>query len=77
MVRAVEVIGEAAKNLPSDFKEKHSDIPWKNIIGTRDIMIHRYFEVNLDTLWNIIKIDLPDLKTKLISYKKTDLKEKK
>lgn len=65
IVRAIEVIGEAVKNLPEEFKEKHKDIPWKEIIGTRDIMIHKYFGVDLDIVWDIIENNLPDLKKKL------------
>lgn len=65
IVRAIEVIGEAVKNLPEEFKEKHKDIPWKEIIGTRDIMIHKYFGVDLEIVWDIIENNLPDLKKKL------------
>ena len=65
LVRAIEVIGEAAKNMPAEFKSRYPLIPWKNIIGTRDIMIHRYFGVDLDVLWSIIKQDLPKLKEQI------------
>jgi len=65
LVRAIEVIGEAAKNIPAEFKSKYPLIPWKNIIGTRDIMIHRYFGADLDVLWSIIKQDLPKLKEQM------------
>ena len=65
VVRSIEVIGEAAKNISESLKAKYSDIPWKKIIGTRDIMIHRYFGVDLDVVWNIIKKDMPILKTKI------------
>ena len=67
IVRAIEIIGEAVKNLSSEFKEKHKDIPWKEIIGTRDIMIHKYFGVDLEVVWDIISNNLPDLKKKLKS----------
>ena len=62
IVREIEVIGEAAKNLPKNFKDKHNKMAWKDITGTRDIIIHRYFGVDLDVVWNIIKEDLPKLK---------------
>ncbi len=65
VVRRIEIIGEAAKNLPKDFKEKYNEISWKEIIGTRDKIIHHYFGVNLDIVWSIVKRDLPDLKKKL------------
>ncbi len=65
IVRAIEVVGEAAKNLSTSFKEKHSEISWKEIIGTRDRIIHHYFGVDLDIIWEIVKKDLPDLKKKI------------
>ena len=69
IVREIEIIGEAAKNLSNEFKNMHKEIPWKEIIGTRDKMIHNYFGVNLDIVWDIIKIDLLDLKKKLEKIK--------
>src|SRR3989338_8117274 len=68
IVRAIEIIGEAVKNLSSEFKEKHKDIPWKEIIGTRDIMIHKYFGVDLEIVWDIIENNLPDLKKRMILF---------
>lgn len=65
IVRAIEIIGEAAKNLPNSLKKEHSEIIWKDIIGTRDVLIHKYFGLDLEILWNIIKVDLPDLKKKI------------
>lgn len=65
VVREIQVIGEAVKNISNSFKEKHLEIPWRDIIGTRDKMIHHYFGVDLDILWNIIKVDLPFLKKQL------------
>ena len=69
IVREIEVIGEAAKNISEAFKEKHKIIKWKNIIGTRDIMIHQYFGVNLDVVWSIIQEDLSKLKKQLKDIK--------
>ncbi len=70
IVRRIELVGEAAKNLPDDFKEKYFFIPWKEIIGTRDKIIHHYFGVNLDMIWEIITINIPDLKIKILKIKK-------
>ncbi|MBS3074630.1 DUF86 domain-containing protein [Candidatus Pacearchaeota archaeon] len=53
VVRSVEIIGEAAKNLEDSFKAEYSEIEWKKIIGSRDKIIHQYFEVNLDIVWDI------------------------
>jgi len=69
-IRRIEVIGEAVKNLSKDIKEKYNEIEWNKIIGTRDKMIHHYFGVNLDILWDIIKISIPDLKIKILKIKK-------
>lgn len=66
IVRRLEIIGEAAKNVPFDVREKFLDIPWKKIAGTRDVLIHEYFGVNLERIWNIVQKDLPDLKEKTL-----------
>ena len=50
------------KNIPSDFKGSHENIPWKEIMGMRDILIHQYFGVDLELTWEVLKIDLPKLK---------------
>src|SRR3989338_6061916 len=62
VVRQIEIIGEATKNLSTEFKNKHRETPWKDITGMRDRIIHRYFEVDLDIVWRAIKADLPKLK---------------
>ena len=65
VVRRIEIIGEAAKQIQVEFKEMHSEIPWRKITGTRDIFIHDYMEVNFDRVWNIIRKDLPILKDQI------------
>jgi len=65
VIRNLEVIGEAAKNIPKEIKEEHSEIKWREIAGLRDILIHKYFEVNIRILWDIIEDKLPDLKKKV------------
>ena len=65
VLRRIEIIGEAAKNIPLDFREKHANIPWNEMARTRDKLIHGYFGVDLELTWNIIKEDLPDLKEKI------------
>ncbi len=69
IIRAIEIIGEAVKNIPSTFKNKYPEIPWKKIAGTRDKTIHHYFGVDLNTVWDVIKTDLPDLKRKILKIK--------
>lgn len=65
VVRNLEIIGEAAKNIPVDIKKKHSDIEWKKITGLRDILAHEYFGIDLEILWDIVKNKLPELKGKV------------
>ena len=65
VVRAIEIIGEASKNLSEDFKKEHPEVEWKEIIGARDKISHHYFGIKLSTIWNIITNDLPDLKKKV------------
>jgi len=62
VVRNLGIIGEAAKNIPTNIKEKYSDIEWRKIAGLRDILIHEYFGVDLDVLWDIIKNKVPALR---------------
>ena len=62
IIRSLEVIGEAVKNLPYSFKDNNPEIPWKIIAGFRDILTHAYFGLNLERIWNVVKDDLPELK---------------
>ncbi len=64
-IRRLEVIGEATKNISDDFKKKYPKIEWKKIAGARDILIHAYFSVDIDLIWDIIKKDLPKLKEEI------------
>lgn len=69
-VRRLEIIGEAVKNIPDSFRDKYTDINWKEIAGFRDIVIHSYFRVDLDITWDIINKDLPNLKQKILKIKR-------
>ena len=64
--RRLEIIGEAIKSIPQEFKRNHTDIPWRDIAGMRDILIHKYARVNLNRVWQTIKYDLPVFKTNLL-----------
>lgn len=66
VIRSLEVVGEAVKNLPQDITSKYPNTPWKKIAGTRDKIIHHYFMVNLDVVWEIIKKDIPELKKEIL-----------
>ncbi len=61
VVRKIEIIGEAIKNLPPDFKEKHKQVPWKDIAGMRDRIIHSYFDVDYKIVWATVQKDIPEL----------------
>jgi|SRR3989338_334064 len=76
IVRQIEIIGEAVKNLPDFFREKYKNVPWIEIAGMRDIIIHGYFRIDLDAVWKVIKDDLPNLKQKIIKIKKELEKQK-
>ncbi len=67
VIRRIEIIGEAIKSIPTHFKDSYKDIPWKEITGMRDILIHQYFGVDLELTWEVIKVDLPKLKKSIIS----------
>jgi len=64
-VRSLEVIGEAVKKLPADFKEKHKDISWQEIAGTRNRLIHDYMNVDYEIVWDIVKNEIPQLITNI------------
>ena len=61
VVRNIEIIGEATKNLSEEFRKKHTEVPWKSISGMRDKLIHDYFGVNVDIVWGVVREDLPKL----------------
>jgi len=61
VIRNIEIIGEAAKNLSSDFRKKHRHVDWKKIAGMRDKIIHYYFGVKWDIVWAVIKDKIPAL----------------
>lgn len=65
IIRRLEIIGEAVKNIPSTFRAKYPEIPWKQMAGMRDILIHEYFDVDLPLTWAVVKRELPPIKEKL------------
>ena len=73
VMRRLEVIGEATKNIPDSFRAQYYDIDWKRIAGMRDILIHAYFGVNVERLWVVLQRELPILEHQIREI----LKEKK
>lgn len=65
VIRNLEVLGEAARKLPTEFQEEYPDIPWRNIIGLRNIVAHGYFVVDLEIIWRVIRYQLPELEGKI------------
>ena len=65
LIRAIEIIGEASKKIPINVKNKYPDIPWREIGGMRDKLIHDYFGVNVDVVWKTAREDLPTLRKSL------------
>ncbi len=61
-IKELEIIGEAVKNIPKEIKDKYPQIPWKNIAGMRDILVHAYFKVDSAIVWEVVKRRLPELK---------------
>ena len=67
IIRRIQVIGEkVVKNLPDDLKRNHPEVPWRDITGMRDIVIHQYFGIDLEFVWNVVTKDIPDLKPKIL-----------
>ncbi|MHC4154005.1 MAG: HepT-like ribonuclease domain-containing protein [Planctomycetota bacterium] len=66
VVRNLEIMGEAAKRLPQEFKEKYSEIEWHKVVGLRHRIVHEYFGIDLEIIWQILCKDLPELKKKIV-----------
>ena len=65
VVRNLEIIGEAVRQIPSAFKEEHSNVPWNQIAGLRNRIVHDYFGLDIEMIWHIVTFDLPELKSKI------------
>jgi len=66
VVRNLEVIGEACRALPEEIRERYADVEWRKITGLRNILIHNYFGIDLEIIYDLIKNNLPDLKKRVL-----------
>ena len=65
VIRNIEIIGEAASKLPSDFRKKHKEMEWEDIVGMRNKLIHAYSNVDSAIVWDVVEHDLPELEEKI------------
>ena len=72
VLRRLEIIGEAVKHLPQRIRDLHQDVPWRQIAGMRDIIIHEYFGITLNMVWIVSTIDIPSLKSKIEEILKSE-----
>ena len=77
VIRNFEVIGEAVINLPEYIKNKYPNVEWKEAKGFRNVMIHNYFGVDKESVWDTIKSDIPNFKRNIIKVLKTEKKKSK
>jgi len=74
VVRCLEIIGEAVRAIPKNVRQKYPKVEWNKISGLRDILIHRYFRLDLSILWNIVQNQIPELKEKIQGILKKESK---
>jgi uncharacterized protein with HEPN domain len=67
MVHHIEVIGEACRALSGEFQAQHAGVPWSDIIGMRNILVHHYFGIDPEAVWSVVEVDLPALKMNVLA----------
>lgn len=66
VIRRIEIIGEAAKNISERTRVKYNTVPWKEMAGMRDIVVHQYFGISTELIWRVATLEIPELKDKII-----------
>lgn len=75
VIRALEIIGEATKKVPQNIKQRYPKVPWREMAGIRDKLIHDYFGVNLEVIWRTVQEDLPTLKPRILQILQENAEE--
>jgi len=70
IVHHITIIGEACRTLPDDFQSRHTNVPWADIVGMRNILVHHYFGIDKDAVWSVVENDLPELKLNIQAISK-------
>jgi uncharacterized protein with HEPN domain len=70
--RRLEIIGEAVKGLPHEVRNRYPEIPWSDIAGARDVLVHEYFRVDLELAWVMVTVDLHDLEQDILRVKSSE-----
>jgi uncharacterized protein with HEPN domain len=67
IIRWIEIIGEAVRGLSNDVRQAHSEVPWRQMVAMRNILVHGYFDIDTDLVWSVVKNDLPKLEAQIRS----------
>ncbi len=70
IVHHITIIGEACRSLSAEFRARHTNVPWADIVGMRNILVHHYFGIDTEAVWGVVEHDIPDLKLNIQSILK-------